>query len=169
MLSGERLEFVVARSPGNMKVSVQAARSIGTRRAAAGVENGRKFATGSWCVKLTSQCPSSSTLDVELSGRQSADGFDRQIFVANDAGTTSDLLVRWQESLIGGARPIARRLRPKNNFAGDSARFGNPAQGRAKNALARQSHRCDSTSNTICANPCFAIALWILVMRLPPV
>jgi NOL1/NOP2/fmu family ribosome biogenesis protein len=67
-------------------------------------------------IKLTSQCPSSSTLDVELSGRQSADGFDRQIFVAN-AGTTGDLLVRWQESLIGGARRIARRLRPKNNFA----------------------------------------------------
>jgi hypothetical protein len=42
--------------------------------------------------------PSSSTLDVELSGRQSADRFDRQIFVTNDAGTTSDLLVGWQES-----------------------------------------------------------------------
>jgi hypothetical protein len=39
--SGERLEFAVAQSPGNMKVSVQAARSIGTRRAAAaGVEDG---------------------------------------------------------------------------------------------------------------------------------
>jgi len=61
--------------------------------------------------------PSSSTLDAELSGRQSADGFDRQIFVTNDAGTTSDLLVGCQESLIGGARRIARRLRPKNNFA----------------------------------------------------
>jgi len=61
--------------------------------------------------------PSSSTLDAELSGRQSADGFDRQIFVTNDAGTTGDLLVGWQESLIGGARRIVRRLRPKNNFA----------------------------------------------------
>jgi hypothetical protein len=45
VLSGERLEFAVAQSPGNLKVSVQAARSIGTRRAAAGMENGRKFAT----------------------------------------------------------------------------------------------------------------------------
>jgi hypothetical protein len=107
VLSRERLEFAVTQSPDNIKVSVQAARSIGTRRAAAGMEDGRKFAIGSWCVKLTSQCRSSSTLDVELSGRQSADGFDRQIFVANDAGTTSDLFVRRQESLTGGARRIA--------------------------------------------------------------
>ena len=56
VLSGERLEFAVAQSPGNLKVSVQAARSIGTRRAAAGVEDGREFATGAWCVKLTSHC-----------------------------------------------------------------------------------------------------------------
>jgi hypothetical protein len=47
VLSGERLEFAVAQSPGNMRVSVQAARSIGTRRAAAGMEDGRKFATES--------------------------------------------------------------------------------------------------------------------------
>jgi hypothetical protein len=48
VLFGERLEFAVAQSPGNLKVSVQAARSIGTSRAAAGVEDGRKFAIGSF-------------------------------------------------------------------------------------------------------------------------
>jgi hypothetical protein len=40
------------------------------------------------------------------------------------------LLVGWQESLIGGARRIVRRLRPKIILQGDSTRFGNPVQER---------------------------------------
>jgi hypothetical protein len=151
VLSGERLEFAVAHSPGNMKVSVQAARSIGMRRAAASVEDGRKFATGSWCVKLTSPCPLSSTLDLELSGRQSADGFDRQIFVANDAGATSDLLVRWQESLICGARRIARCLRPKDNFC-DAIQLDSEAQPKdAQKALSLASHIVATAPATLSA------------------
>jgi hypothetical protein len=113
VLSGERLECAVARSPGIMKVSVQVARSIGTRRAAAGMEDGRKFATGSWCVKLTSQWPSSCTLDVELSGRQSADGVDRQIFVATPTPTSPRRRRRKRRSFATALKargPAGRRL-----------------------------------------------------------
>jgi hypothetical protein len=110
--SGERLEFAVAQSPGNMKVSVQAARSIDTGRAAAGVEDGRKFATRSRCVKLTSQCPHRAPLmpSFPAANRRMGliDRFSSPMTPARQVICSSG----WQESLIGGARRIVRRLRP---------------------------------------------------------
>jgi len=116
--SGERLEFAVAQSPGNMKVSVQAARSIGTRRAAAaGVEDGRKFATRSRCVKLTSQCPHRAPLmpSFPAANRRMGliDRFSSPMTPARQVICSSG----GRKALIGGARRIVRRLHPKNNFA----------------------------------------------------
>jgi hypothetical protein len=100
----------VAQSPGNVKVSVQAARSIGTSRAAAGVEDGRKFPLDHGALSRRANAPHRAPLMSSFpAANRRMDLIDR--FSPPMTGTISDLLVRWQESLTASFSFSSRSCR----------------------------------------------------------